>query len=177
MEIEGSGTPPWLESCFICVETNVEAKNVEEFKGDYQGASTSNGNINQKPIDIDASNSKEFSVQQEPDFIQWKLALQKISLHKDPGDIQRADIVGKEFESIEVAEMFFNLYGRLTRFSIRKACARKRADGVIILANADAARAVGCFEHKADHDSNFFRKFSYDEDRRLQNIVCADTRC
>lgn len=51
------------------------------------------------------------------------------------------------------------------------------SDGDVAFVDADAARAIGYLEHKKDHDSGFFGKYSYDGERRLLNLIWADTRC
>ncbi|KAF4396731.1 hypothetical protein F8388_004699 [Cannabis sativa] len=215
----------------------------------------------------------------------WIIAAEKLEIFKDPIELVREDLVGKQFLTFEDAEFFIHQYSNMIGFSLRKGkvkrqfggaikyrqwvCSkeghrelkwiknlnRKREpraitrefrpthshplviaghrqfirsnriipDGMLMdatcmksagiktcqiysymaelvgsygklsflpkdlynrvakkesvhLKNADAARAIGYFQHKADHDVDCFCRFSYDGNNRLLNVMWADSK-
>ncbi|KAM6582662.1 hypothetical protein CsatB_009664 [Cannabis sativa] len=66
-------------------------------------------------------------------------------------------------------------YGKLS-FLPKDLYNRVAKNESVHLKNADAARAIGYFQHKADHDVDCFCRFSYDANNRLLNVMWADSK-
>ncbi|KAF4377520.1 hypothetical protein F8388_025011 [Cannabis sativa] len=63
-------------------------------------------------------------------------------------------------------------YGKLS-FLLKDMYSRVAKNESLHLKNADAARTIGYFQHKADHDVDCFCRFSYDGNNRLFNVMWA----
>ncbi|XP_059597897.1 protein FAR1-RELATED SEQUENCE 5 [Vitis vinifera] len=104
-------------------------------------------------------------------------------------DLTVEDIWKMEFSSVDEAEEFYNLFAKVTGFSVRKddvdiimLASQKKdlynhvdADRRVHLRDGDAEGALAYLCGKSEMDPSFYYKYNVDEDNHLANLFWADS--